>query len=104
MARFRLPRATGLIPDFPRPHHPARSILIETLANGQNLKRRTLRMRACDEKNEKDKTCLGHLKRWYGAAPELLQRFGSEIYRCERCHTLYLPNERETPRSKTLSW
>lgn len=48
--------------------------------------------RACDEKDAKSKLCVGHLKRWYypadsEAAKELGE--GQEIYRCERCHTLY---------------
>ncbi len=71
--------------------------------------------RACDQKDEKGKLCVGHLKRWYTpseaavrAVPELEKRFlelqprsrssqeallevGREfnLYRCERCHTLY---------------
>ncbi len=48
--------------------------------------------RACDEKDAKGKLCVGHLKRWYYAddaeiAKELGE--GAEVYRCERCHTLY---------------
>ena len=59
--------------------------------------------RACDEKDAKGGLCVGHLKRWYYDDPSLLTRtaeeeaalkeFGkhAEIYRCERCHTLYRP-------------
>jgi hypothetical protein len=34
------------------------------------------------------------------------KKFGedAEIYRCEHCHTLYLPNTEEAPRTGTLSW
>src|SRR6202051_1004181 len=57
--------------------------------------------RACNEKNEKGKFCGGHLKRWFYAADVLEQECGcvekvwgpdTEVYRCEFCHTLYLPN------------
>jgi len=78
--------------------------LVDTLADGTRVKRRILRMRACNEKDEKGKLCAGHLKRWYFAAAELTRRFGDEIYRCERCKTLYLPNPDEAPRSGTLSY
>ena len=59
--------------------------------------------RACDEKDAKGELCLGHLKRWYYDDPhrlsptveeeEALKVFGraAEVYRCERCHTLYRP-------------
>jgi hypothetical protein len=57
--------------------------------------------RACDQKDAKGEFCLGHLKRWYYYHPirltasdeeaAALKDFGkaAEIYRCERCHTLY---------------
>ena len=50
--------------------------------------------RACDEKNPKGNLCLGHLKRWYQPDPAVLKELGNntEIYRCERCHTLYRPS------------
>ena len=59
--------------------------------------------RACDEKDAKGELCVGHLKRWYyddphalsytAAEEEAIKTFGkaAEIYRCERCHTLYRP-------------
>ena len=59
--------------------------------------------RACDEKDAKGELCVGHLKRWYYDDPhrltttpeeaEALKEFarGAEVYRCERCHTLYRP-------------
>ncbi len=78
--------------------------LMETLESGQKIKRRVPRMRACDEKNEKGAICAGHLKRWFGAPPSLAAKYGAELYRCERCHTVYLPNPAEAPRSATLSW
>jgi len=57
--------------------------------------------RACNEKNEKGKFCGGHLKRWFYTADVLERECGDvekawgpdrEVYRCEFCHTLYLPN------------
>jgi hypothetical protein len=78
--------------------------LIETLSSGAKVKRRIPRMRACDEKDEKGKLCAGHLKRWYFAEDDIKKKFGDEIYRCEHCKTLYLPNAEEAPRTGTLSW
>ena len=57
--------------------------------------------RACDEKDAKGALCVGHLKRWYYYHPlrmafsdeqaAAVKEFGkdAELYRCERCHTLY---------------
>ncbi len=61
--------------------------------------------RACNEKDEKGKICGGHLKRWYYTADVVEQECGcvekawgpnAEVYRCEFCKTLYLPNPTET--------
>ena len=78
--------------------------LVTTLESGLKIKRRVPRMRACDEKGEKGAICAGHLKRWFGAAPGILSQFGDELYRCERCLTVYLPNPAEAPRTGTLAW
>jgi hypothetical protein len=80
--------------------------LITTLSDGTKVKRRVPRMRACNEKDAKGKLCAGHLKRWYFFGEEVKQKFGpdAEIYRCEHCKTLYLPNPEEPPRTGTLSW
>ena len=57
--------------------------------------------RACNEKDEKNKPCGGHLKHWFYAADvreqqcgDIIKAWGSkaEVYRCETCKTLYLPN------------
>jgi hypothetical protein len=79
---------------------------LHTLSDGTRVKRRIVRMRACNEKDEKGKLCAGHLKRWYSFGAEVKEKFGSdaEIYRCSRCKTLYLPNPEESPRSGTLSF
>jgi hypothetical protein len=82
------------------------SELVDTLGDGTKVKRRIPRMRACDEKDAKGKLCAGHLKRWYAPGEEVRQKFGetAEIYRCQDCKTLYLPNPDEAPRSGTLSY
>jgi hypothetical protein len=60
--------------------------------------------RACNEKNEKGKFCGGHLKRWFYSEDVIEQACGdaekawgpdAEVYRCEHCQTLYLPNPEE---------
>jgi len=80
--------------------------LVAVLSDGTKVKRRLIRQRACNEKDDKGKLCAGHLKRWYFFGEEVAQKFGrdAEIYRCERCKTLYLPNPDEPPRSGTLRW
>ncbi len=82
------------------------SELVDTLPDGTKVKRRTLRMRACDEKDEKGKLCAGHLKRWYSFGGDVREKFGAEaeIYRCQNCKTLYLPNLEEEPRSGSLRY
>jgi len=56
--------------------------------------------RACDEKDQKGEVCCGHLKRWYTPDEEVTKELGKgvEIYRCERCRTLYrpVPGDRST--------
>jgi hypothetical protein len=67
--------------------------------------------RACNEADAKGKICAGHLKRWfYDVDPleqvcgDVRQTFGgqAEIYRCEHCKTLYLPNPEE-PSGKNVA-
>ena len=57
------------------------------------VKEKTPGQRACDEKDAKGDLCCGHLKRWYTPDEEATKEFGkgTEMYRCERCHTLYRP-------------
>jgi hypothetical protein len=47
--------------------------------------------RACDVKDAKGELCMGHLKRWFTPSEEVIRELGknAEVYRCERCHTLY---------------
>lgn len=80
--------------------------VVETLSDGTKVKRQAPRQRACNEPAAKGKICAGHLKRWYFFGDEVKQKFGpdAEIYRCEHCRTLYLPNEQEQPRTRTLSY
>ena len=93
--------------DYVAPLEPVRAApVVDTLADGKKVKVRIPRMRACDEKNDKGKICAGHLKRWYFFGEEVAAKYGkdAEIYRCERCRTVYLPNPDEAPRSGTLSY
>jgi hypothetical protein len=84
----------------------AQNDVVATLSDGTKVKQRLPRMRACNEKDGKGKLCAGHLKRWYFFGDEVSRLYGAsaEIYRCERCRTLYLPNPEETPRTGTLCW
>jgi len=80
--------------------------LVGTLSDGTKVMRRAPRMRACSQKDDKGELCAGHLKRWYFFGDEVKQKFGknAEIYRCEHCKTLYLPNPEESPRTGTLAF
>jgi hypothetical protein len=79
---------------------------VDTLSDGTKVTIRLVRQRACNEKDDKGKICAGHLKRWYFFGEEVRRKYGpeAEIYRCEHCKTLYLPNPNEAPRSGTLAW
>jgi hypothetical protein len=83
-----------------------RTPVVATLSDGTKVKQRIPRMRACDERDEKNKICAGHLKRWYFFGDEVAGKYGkdAEIYRCEHCKTLYLPNPSEAPRTGTLAY
>ena len=57
--------------------------------------------RSCNEKDAKGKLCGGHLKRWFYGDDVVEEKCGdvrrawgsdAEVYRCEHCKTLYLPN------------
>jgi hypothetical protein len=80
--------------------------LLATLSDGAKVKRRIPRMRACNERDSKNKLCAGHLKRWFFFGDEVGRKFGAdaEVYRCEHCKTLYLPNTEEQPRTRTLAF
>lgn len=90
-------------PDSPEAVDPS---VVDTLADGTKVKVRKPQMRACNEKDAKGKICAGHLKRWYFFGEEVAAKYGkdAEIYRCEHCKTLYLPNPEETPRTGTLAY
>lgn len=60
--------------------------------------------RSCNIKDEKGKICGGHLKRFFYAQDAIEKECGdivtawgtnAEVYRCEYCRTLYLPNQEE---------
>jgi hypothetical protein len=67
--------------------------------------------RSCNMKDAKGKFCGGHLKRWFYLDDVLEQECGDvektfgrdgEIYRCEHCKTLYLPNA-EDPQGQNVA-
>lgn len=67
--------------------------------------------RACNEKDDKNKLCGGHLKRWFYMADVIEQDCGdveeaygdrAEIYRCEHCKAIYLPNP-EDPSGRNVA-
>ena len=69
------------------------------------VKIKKLGQRSCNEKDAKGKFCGGHLKRWFYTTDVLEQKCGdvekawgkdAEVYRCEHCKTLYLPNDEES--------
>jgi len=72
------------------------------------IKIKKLGQRSCNEKDAKGKFCGGHLKRWFYMSDVLEQECGdvekawgrdAEVYRCEHCKTLYLPNADEAQTS-----
>lgn len=79
---------------------------VQTLPQLPNhkVKVKKLGQRACNEKDEKGKFCGGHLKRWFYATDVRERECGCiekawgaevEVYRCENCKHLYLPNPEE---------
>ena len=78
---------------------------IPQLAN-HKVKIKKALQRACNELNDKNKLCGGHLKRWFYMTDVIEKKCGdvaaawgpkAEVYRCEHCKTLYLPHP-EDPR------
>ena len=78
----------------------------DTATTTPKLKTRHPRQRACNEKDPKGKLCNGHLKRYYDYPKEVEERVGknAELYRCERCRTLYQADPTELPRSYVLRY
>ena len=79
---------------------------VGALSDGTKIMKRAPRIRSCGLKDEKGKLCAGHLKRWYFFGDEIKAKYGeqAEVYRCEKCKTVYLPSEEETPRTPILSF
>jgi hypothetical protein len=87
---------------------PTKNLLF-TLSDGTKVKRRIPRQRACNEPGpdtKKGNICAGHLKRWFGFGDEIKQKMGPnpEIYRCEHCHTLYISDDQDQPRTLILRY
>ncbi|HEX8815619.1 MAG TPA: hypothetical protein VF753_08970 [Terriglobales bacterium] len=75
------------------------------------VKTKVAGQRACNETNDKGKPCGGHLKRWFYSTDAVEKECGdvekawgrnAEVYRCEHCKTLYLPNN-EDPRDMNVA-
>ncbi len=88
----------------------SRSLTVEQLAN-HKVKMKVPGQRACNEKDPKGKPCGGHLKRWFYTTDVREQECGdaekawgadAEVYRCEHCRTLYLPNP-EDPKGENVA-
>ncbi len=86
----------------PEPESPAPQDISQLAHHKVKIKKPL--QRACNEKDEKGKFCGGHLKRWYYASDtvekacgDVEQAYGpdAEVYRCEHCRTLYLPNPQD---------
>ena len=88
------------------PSAPTASSPPSAASAAPKVKTRLPYQRACYEKNEKGKLCAGHLKRWYGYGEEIKKQYGAnaEIYRCEYCHTIYLPAPGYAARTGTLQF
>lgn len=83
---------------------PPQAAEVGTLNDGTKIMRRVPGIRSCGLKDAKNKVCAGHLKRWFFFGEEIKERFGAqaEIYRCENCKAIYLPDESEQMRTGTL--
>ena len=88
--------------EAPTPETPA--LATPAAPSAPKVKSRLPFQRACNEKDEKGKLCAGHLKRWYSAPADVRRQHGEEIYRCERCHTIYKPTSGYEQRSGTLQF
>ena len=88
--------STEMQPTSPESNAPP----VEQLPHHKVKSKKSLQ-RSCNEKDEKGKICGGHLKRWFYKTDIIEQECGDaeqawgpnrEVYRCEHCKTLYLPN------------
>ncbi len=85
------------------PEQPTETSKVSTVPQLPHHKVKVKRplQRSCNEKDEKGKMCGGHLKRWFYGTDSVEQSCGdlevaygknAEVYRCEYCKTVYLPN------------
>ena len=94
----------------PVPPVPEADPNVRQLGNHKLNQKKPLQ-RSCNEKDAKGKICGGHLKRWFYAVDTIERECGdverefgknAEMYRCENCKTLYLPNP-EDPQGKNVA-
>ncbi len=96
------PSMTPEAPTTPAPV-PDPQLAPEQLPN-HKVRIKKVHQRSCNIKDEKGKICGGHLKRFFYATDAVEKECGdiarawgtnAEVYRCEYCKTLYLPNPEE---------
>ena len=92
------------------PSAPPQTPEIPQLPN-HKVKMKLVLQRSCNEKDDKGKLCGGHLKRWFYMTDTIERQCGdverawgksAEVYRCEHCRTLYLPNTQD-PKGKNVA-
>lgn len=100
MSTVQTPPVPNQTAEAPKPQPPQSEAQVEQLPR-HSVKVKKPLQRSCNSKDEKGKICGGHLKRWYYATDLVEQECGDiaqawgpkrEVYRCEHCRTLYLPN------------
>lgn len=96
------PSMTPDVPMTPEPI-PDTQLAPEQLPN-HKVRIKKVHQRSCNLKDEKGKICGGHLKHWFYTKDPIEKECGdvvkawgtnAEVYRCEYCKTLYLPNPEE---------
>jgi len=96
------PSMTPDVPKTPEPI-PDPQLALEQLPN-HKVRIKKVHQRSCNLKDEKGKICGGHLKHWFYTKDPIEKECGdvvkawgpnAEVYRCEYCKTLYLPNPLE---------
>jgi hypothetical protein len=97
-----------MTPEVPPTPEPVDSQLAAEQLPNHKVRVKKLHQRACNLKDAKAKICGGHLKRWFYVTDSVEAQCGDalkawgpdrEVYRCEHCKTLYLPNPDENKKN-----
>lgn len=98
----------SMAPAVPPAPEPTDSQLAPEQLPNHKVRIKKLNQRSCNLKDEKNKMCGGHLKRWFYSSDRIEKECGDvekawgpsrEVYRCEYCKTLYLPGPEEDRRN-----